>query len=292
MNLDQLDAAYRADVIDETSLVWQPGFTEWLPLSEFLGALPIAPIFPASAYPTASEARGSSSAPAVSYTLGSNSRPLPSAPPSFGPILVPEVSPWFRRALLGLTAVVAIVAFHQNGGTMSFASTRRERTAMAGIEADLLGSWSLLTPHGIEVWMERVQEETSLGKLVDPSRFLADEKARQAAENQPKVDPAPSPEAPPPPISKAPHSSVPSDPPGVTAAPETPSPLPSTASEAPKDLRSSELPASSFQEALSGKATTPKPGAGKSRSSSFRKPASRQKSTSAADAYDPMNGAL
>ncbi len=53
MSLDQLDTAYRVDIIDLSTLVWQPGYTEWIPLAVLLGDPPeedhysLAPSMPA-----------------------------------------------------------------------------------------------------------------------------------------------------------------------------------------------------------------------------------------------------
>jgi len=37
MTLDQLDTAYRVDIIDLSTLIWQPGYAEWIPLAVLLG---------------------------------------------------------------------------------------------------------------------------------------------------------------------------------------------------------------------------------------------------------------
>lgn len=37
MSLDQLDTAYRLDIVEDSTLVWQPGYAEWVPLAVLIG---------------------------------------------------------------------------------------------------------------------------------------------------------------------------------------------------------------------------------------------------------------
>ncbi len=94
MSLDLLADAYRLDVIDDGTLVWQPGYTEWIPLSVLLGApeehVSLAPSLPpprnvahASAPPTAAELRAPSLPPSIGYGAGPSysAAAVASAPP-------------------------------------------------------------------------------------------------------------------------------------------------------------------------------------------------------------------
>lgn len=88
MSLDLLSDAYRLDVIDEETLVWQPGYTEWIPLKMLLGSeepvphyslapslAPVAPSAPSHAYRSQAPV-----APSSAYTAVA-----PSAPSSLYP---------------------------------------------------------------------------------------------------------------------------------------------------------------------------------------------------------------
>jgi hypothetical protein len=65
MSLDQLDTAYRADIIDLSTLVWQPGYAEWIPLAVLIGDEPeqnhysLAPSLAAPAPPAYQQAPAS-----------------------------------------------------------------------------------------------------------------------------------------------------------------------------------------------------------------------------------------
>lgn len=91
MSLEQLDDSYRLDVIALDTLVWQDGYTEWVPLGVLLGAddEPAVSITPslAPAMPASSAGWAPSSAPRAPSFAPAPSSPS-SAPraPSFAPI--------------------------------------------------------------------------------------------------------------------------------------------------------------------------------------------------------------
>jgi hypothetical protein len=76
LSLDQLDKFYDLEVIDDSTLVWQPGFAEWIPLAVLIGE-PDAP--PVSIHPSLGPQHATSRPPAAA--------PAFSAPPpaGFGP---------------------------------------------------------------------------------------------------------------------------------------------------------------------------------------------------------------
>src|SRR5690606_19584532 len=85
LNLDQLDKFYDLEVIDDSTLVWQPGFAEWVPLAVLLGE-PDAP--PVSIHPSLgpqhATARPPATAPAPSFAapVPTGFGPGPSRPPA------------------------------------------------------------------------------------------------------------------------------------------------------------------------------------------------------------------
>jgi len=96
MSLDQLDTAFRVDIIDLSTLVWQPGYTEWVPLAVLLGDEPeqnhysLAPSMPAplpapSLAPVSAAAFSQSAASSQSAAFSQNA-------PSFAP------QPYFNAA--------------------------------------------------------------------------------------------------------------------------------------------------------------------------------------------------
>lgn len=102
MSLDLLNDAYRLEVIDEDTLIWQPGYTEWIPLKVLLGSeepLPhyslapsLAPV-PPSAYGSQAPSAPSSAYPSqASSVVPSNlySAPAVSAPSSGFPSQAPS----------------------------------------------------------------------------------------------------------------------------------------------------------------------------------------------------------
>ncbi len=91
MSLEQLDDSYRLDVIALDTLVWQDGYTEWVPLGVLLGAddepaVSIAPSL-APAMPASSADWAPSNAPrAPSFAPAPSSPSSAPSAPSFAPI--------------------------------------------------------------------------------------------------------------------------------------------------------------------------------------------------------------
>lgn len=87
MSLDQLDTAYRLDIVEDSTLVWQPGYAEWVPLAVLIGEdsaqdhYSLAPSLPAPR-PVAAPAAQSNFPAQPSYQ----------AQPGFAPSLPPQAN--------------------------------------------------------------------------------------------------------------------------------------------------------------------------------------------------------
>ena len=85
MSLEQLDTAYRVDIIDLATLVWQPGYAEWIPLAVLIGdeaeqnhyslAPSLAAPAPAQYQPAAAGSHAPSYYPQATQTLQGYSAP-------------------------------------------------------------------------------------------------------------------------------------------------------------------------------------------------------------------------
>lgn len=80
MSLDLLNDAYRMEIISDDTLVWQPGYTEWIPLAVLLGGAPEQHVSIAPSMVPAAPQRPGLSIP-LTQTL-----PGPVPTPSTGPI--------------------------------------------------------------------------------------------------------------------------------------------------------------------------------------------------------------
>jgi hypothetical protein len=294
MSLDQLDDAYRLDVIDEATLVWQPGFSEWIRLDQLLALTEQeAPVPHASIYPSAtptSVAPRSAAPQSYGYVIGrpaDSTAPLThSLAPAFQLDELDEYAPrpasaWYRRGLVAAVAAVALLGAHQAGVTRALLGGTRLASAM--------GEPSVDTPHGLTRWLGKLEQENGLDQLshTEPMKAAA---SPASAETPAKATMEPA-TMQPAPAHPAPGSQAePSSEPAVAAAALNPA-LP--VEPAPAQPAAESLPlgaASRFSNTLQGKkpiGATARPAA---------RPASKSTKTTHSKgsslAYDPMNGTL
>jgi len=287
MTLDQLDDAYRLDVVDEATLVWQPGFAEWIALSELLSLEQEAPVVSPAFYPPAQERMHVSSAPygapwsrqassgyaapSSGYILGrpaDSTRPVTSnVMPTIAELTPPPASPWYRRSLVGAAAAVALFSAHQYGLTHAVAGAVGKDAALSAA----LGGPNLNTPSGLEQWLGTLSRENHLEHLAETEPVVAPKKAAAPALVSPAGPIQPAAAQPQTPAAAAPPVAA-----STAAAPESPA-------------LSDTLPtgdSSKFSNTLQGK-KTPVIDNSKAKTKSTGK-APRGSGL----AYDPMNGTL
>ncbi len=289
MTLDQLDDAYRLDVIDEATLVWQPGFAQWIALSELLSREQEAPVVSPAFYTQAQEHMHVSSVytaapsgsgghasseyarPSTGYILGrpaDSTRPVTSnVMPTIEQLTPPPASPWYKRSLLGAAAAVALFSAHQYGLTHAAAGAVGKDAALSA----WLGGPNLSTPIGLEQWLGTLSRENNLEELAETEPVVPPKKAAAPAEVSPTAPSQPAAAQPEAPAAAAPLAADP-----TAAAPESP-PL------------SNALPSAeggNFNNTLQGK-KTPVVGNAKAKTKSTGKTP-----RGSGLAYDPMNGAL
>lgn len=277
MSLDLLADAYRLDVIDDSTLVWQPGFTEWLPLSALLGPedehVSIAPSMPpaynggyAPAAPVYREA------PAPAFNFGSL-KPLddslaPSADWSILP-QQPKTSPWYGRSLIALGAMGAAFALYRGGALESGPEGPSAGSLLASVESKV-GAPGVDTAQGLDRWLTKLEDTHGLNSLSETTPVPGTKDVALPTES------APSP---------------------VAAAPSTPEPAAEgkVNEEKADAAKAPEKPAAGAADAFSSSLS------GAPKKSVAQAPARKQvrpKSSSASkmkganNAYDPMNGAL
>lgn len=293
MSLDLLADAYRLDVISENTLVWQPGYAEWVPLSVLLGGsepeqhVSIAP----SLAPTQNTAPVSMSQAPHSSASGFASAPVSvapvsvvsgiSAPNSLVPTtasiaphsqgagfahnttLVPldlplpvaaPASPWFKRSLVALGALSAVFILYRQGMTPGGESAE-----------SALGAPGSNTVQGLDRWLDGVAVENGLSDL-------------SATEALP---------------SNAGNSDVTAEP--SDSAEPTEKELMEKArladeAAAKETKKAGSSSADSFGARLAGKSAAKK--GAPARSKRKWRPKAKKASTSSGNKYDPMNGAL
>lgn len=278
MSLEQLDDAYRLDLVDETTLVWQPHFTEWIPLETLLGEQQEAPV--PVLYNAPSDAPRSTPRPMnVDWSDASPSRlatQMPRvhssfAPVAFEPIPEPEpASPWFRRGLVAAAACMLFVAGHRHGLTHAVASAVGQEETFAS----LVGAPSVNTPAGLSSWLARLTEDHGLDHLAATDPIPEPKKAAAAAPE--KVEPAAG--------SLAPARENPT--PAKEPSPALAAPLPAAAPAVAEGLPGAS--AGKFNDSLSGK----KPARPAAKPARAKQGSSHKPLRGSSDAYDPMNGTL
>lgn len=165
LSLEQLDDFYRLEVIDEGTLIWQKGMTDWLPLGKVAGIEPAVPAElptrplqeivtqPFAVRPEAAIARPSA-APRVSIPASATfTSPPVSAPPvafSIQPQEAPEGSrsgSWLVR--LSVAAGVLLALF-RNDLAFSAVQNTSIGARYAALEGSLLGGPMFGTSRSVE----------------------------------------------------------------------------------------------------------------------------------------------
>jgi len=99
LSLDQLDKFYDLEVIDDATLVWQPGFAEWVPLAVLIGEADAPPV---SIHPSLGPRQTAAHAPS-----GAPRAPSAPAPASAPPMRAPTQPMFSAPAPLGYSAPAA-----------------------------------------------------------------------------------------------------------------------------------------------------------------------------------------
>ncbi len=203
MSLDQLDTAYRTDIIDLSTLVWQPGFAEWIPLAVVIGEEDghhsLAPSLPAAVpaaashtapAPSVAPVASAPSAPSFAPQAASAPSVAPSAAPSLAPhslsavssSMMPDVydfetpakgNPWYRRGLIAAAAVAGLTVAHRYGVGYEVAG--------ADTYAASMGAPSTDTPYGLDRWLDEVEDKYALDQLSETEAVGTKAKSEQAA---------------------------------------------------------------------------------------------------------------
>jgi hypothetical protein len=160
MHLDLLADAYRLDVIDDDTLVWQNGYTEWLPISVIIGEAPenhvsIAPSVPASAvvHP-----------PGMGNIYADLDEGSLAPATYFQPPEAPRASPWYSRTLVALAAVAAVFVSHRHGLVEDAAHHFEQEQALQKVEAHI-GRPGLDTVRGFDRWYDSLSKRHGLALL-------------------------------------------------------------------------------------------------------------------------------
>lgn len=205
MSQQLLADALRMGVIDGQTLVWQPGYTEWVPVSAILGNAPdghvsLAPSRgpQAPAAPPAPRAFGSlparaDSAPVPASTFAPRAAaPLSAAPAPFSqspelgastaPVMIPTIaprpraSPWYGRAVVAAGACAALFSLHQNGIAAEVTQQAVQGTSLA----DPLKP-SPHTPYGLQLWLSNISETYHLEQLTETASLEEMQAEKDAA---------------------------------------------------------------------------------------------------------------
>jgi len=187
MSLDLLADAYRLDVINDETLVWQTGFTEWLPLSLLIGPEPeshvsIAPSLPPSA---GGYSIGSATAPRSVAAVSQPSSASSLAPASYWlPPEAPQSSPWWGRSLVALAFIGAGFVSYRNGWVETALRDSGQGRYLAQFEAKI-GEPSIETPVGLQRYLRSLGEAHGLAQLAETDPVP---KAETPAEAKPNAD--------------------------------------------------------------------------------------------------------
>lgn len=213
LTFDELDQAYREDRIDDATLIWQPGYPEWIPLSALgsLEAIPAlltpvadlpserieldAPRLLPSQFPVAAPRTDPSAlSPLLRISPSPDSAPADSgsaAPDSTAAVIAswpsepwPEQSrgpSWSKRALAMAAGAVLVVSAHRQGLTYAFA----QRAGQGEAYQKLVGEPDVRTVQGLELWLSRLTHTYGLAQLsatdvVAPAQRVATDPAKPA----------------------------------------------------------------------------------------------------------------
>lgn len=274
MNLDLLADAYRLDVIGDETLVWQPGYTEWVPLSFLLGSaeehVSIAPSLYPAPHVSAGRAPGAAQPVVDSVVPAAFSIPAPEA----------AVSPWYRRGVAALAVMGLLLVAHRNGFTHAAAATFEQETAVTALETRW-GVGGIETAHGIERWLASTERRYGLAELspTDPVPTVQaseSEGARKPPNGSPPIGSAVASDE-----AASQDLGGSGDQSGEKVA-KTERPDPTEKAEAPNSS------AAGFAASLSGKPKSPPVRKGKK---TYR-PTKVKRTLPAGDPHDPMNGEL
>lgn len=166
MTLEQLDDAYRLDIVDETVQVWRDGFTSWHTLGDLAGLSPQQ-----RSAPSVQKAR--ESLPSLSLAVD----PPPARP-----------SPWFGRSLLLVAGVVTLVVAHRHGVLFDAAESLGQGDQFARLAANALGAPGVDTPLGMEQFLEAQTSRYELDKLSRTEPVPAPEARAAAATAKEKAE--------------------------------------------------------------------------------------------------------
>ncbi len=162
MSLDLMADSFRLDVIDDETLVWQPGYTEWIPLKLLIGDEPAQHVSVAPSF-------------------------APSAPPfTFSiPMDAPKASPWFQRALYAAAGVTFALVAYRNGAGLAVAESLGQTARLAQLESGSRAPGPE-TPHGLDAWLAQVEETYHLADLseTEPVKATKDEASDANAEQE------------------------------------------------------------------------------------------------------------
>lgn len=297
MTLDQLDDSYRLDIIDDGTLVWQPGFTEWVPLQVLIGeveeAQPVsiapssaysAPAHSAPAYSTSAFSAPGAGAPPSSLGGMAVGHPESIAPLSLGSVTPPsQASAWFSRSLIAMASVASLFVLHQNGVTHSVADALDQKTALGRLE-ERAGGPNVWTEQGVDVWLSRLNERYALDALSETEPVPASRADAEAEERSETGD--------------ASQMKEPGD--GATKEKAEPQAEKSGNTDGPQaegqkkgdEQKSTSGPdpaAAAFGAKLQGKKAAPAPAR---RAAPRKKAAPKPSFRATGDPNDPMNGAL
>lgn len=282
MSLDLLADAYRLEVIDDDTLVWQQGFTEWLPLSALLGPeddhVSIAPSMPPAynggyAPPVSVPAQEApafnfGSLPAVEDSLAPAAVDLA----SLYPVQAHKTSPWYGRSLVGLGALCALFVSYRAGVFAPGAEGPEAGTLLASLESKV-GAPGVDTTQGMDRWLGQLEKTHGLDSLSETKPVSETLKAT-ATEPADKTEETKTQDT--------------KDEDAETSETEEKKP------EGKAEEKKSNATASAFSSSLSGKPAPAKTAAPARRPVRTSKPSSGTpwKGSQKGSAYDPMNGAL
>lgn len=155
VTLEQLDDYYRYDVINEQTLLWKSGMSQWLPLATVAGIAPVATA-PARAASVVSIAAAPPAARAV---------PVLSAPPVALSLAAPAPEKSGGRWLLRLAIAAGLfVTLQRNDALLSAAQALHQQARYTQFEHELVGGPSFGTPRTVE------QLVTTAGGPLQPVR--------------------------------------------------------------------------------------------------------------------------
>ncbi len=173
LSLEQLDDAYRLDIIGDSTMVWQPGFASWHTLAEVAGLTSATDL----------------AVPANRGHLASLSQAALPEPP--------KVSPWFGRCLLLVAGVAGLVAAHRNDVLYGLAKSIDQEAEFARLESQTLGEPGVDTLRGLQDYLASVSSRHGLDDLShtspvpppetpQPKPATADEASANASEAEPE----------------------------------------------------------------------------------------------------------